>query len=261
VETTGQANHSPLLLRNCNNCDSPIPRRGLYNRKRRRCGGIGPQNAWTKADRDGLFHRCKFLAFLRLKTALGADYNCERPGRRFIARQGAQDFDGIARRCIFITMDQRAILRPITDQSVEYLRLLHSGKGQDAALFGRFDNVGPHPVEIDPRGLGAARDDGPQTPCTHLDRLLDHVVQARVFERRKHEVEIVGRGLGADLSGNLQMHGFSSLDNEFGQPFAVAAVENQDLCSGSQAQHVAQVIDVLPRSGNIRAGFQICIEV
>ena len=71
-------------------------------------------------------------------------------------------------------------------------------------MLGRLDRVRAHAAEIDALGLGVARDDRLQPRDAHLDRLLHHVVEARVLERREQIVQVAGRGLLARALDDLE---------------------------------------------------------
>ena len=66
-------------------------------------------------------------------------------------------------------------------ESIERDRRRDLRDGEDAALLGSLDGVGAHAVKIDPLGLRMPHDYGLQARDAHLDRLLHHVVEARVL--------------------------------------------------------------------------------
>ena len=78
--------------------------------------------------------------------------------------------------------------------AIERDRLGDRGKAQDAALLGGLDDIGAHPLAVDPRDLGDARQHRLQRRGTHLDRLLHHVVEPGVFQRRK-DIGDVGQAI------------------------------------------------------------------
>ena len=93
----------------------------------------------------------------------------------------------------------------LAEKAIERHRLGDRGEAQDAALLGGFDDIGAHPLAIDPRDLGEARQNRLQSRRAHLDRLLHHVVEPGMFQRRKH-IGDVGQavlrpGLGHDRRG------------------------------------------------------------
>ena len=63
-----------------------------------------------------------------------------------------------------------------------------------AALLASLDRVQAQTLEVDAGDLGVARDDRPQAARAHLDRLLRHIVEPCVLERREQIVD-VRRGL------------------------------------------------------------------
>ena len=65
-----------------------------------------------------------------------------------------------------------------------------SGDPDHAALLAGFDRVGAQTLEVDARGLGAPGDERHEPPRPHLDRLLRHIVEAGVLERREEIVDV-----------------------------------------------------------------------
>jgi hypothetical protein len=57
-------------------------------------------------------------------------------------------------------------------------------------LLGSFDHIRPHPIEVDARDLRVPRDHRLQERRAHLNRLLDHVIEARMLQRRKNKVQV-----------------------------------------------------------------------
>ena len=95
---------------------------------------------------------------------------------------------------------------PVANERLELDRLGDLRDVEDAALLGGLDGVRAHPRQIDALGLGVPRDHRLQPRDAHLDRLLHHVVEARVLERREQVVQIAGRGLLAHALGDVQPH-------------------------------------------------------
>ncbi len=62
------------------------------------------------------------------------------------------------------------------------------------------DDIGPHPLAIDPGDLGETGQDRLQHGGAHLDRLLHHIVEPGMFERRE-DVSEVGQAVLRPGSG------------------------------------------------------------
>ena len=108
------------------------------------------------------------------------------------------------------------------------------GEAEDAALLGGLDHIGAHPLAVDPRDLGEAGQNRLQSCRAHLDRLLHHVVEPGMLQRREH-IGDVGQavlrpGLGDDRQAVRPLAA-----RDLGLPFAVAAVEHQNRCRRRQA--------------------------
>jgi len=108
-------------------------------------------------------------------------------------------------------------------------------------LFGGFDYVGAHPFAIDSRDLGEARQDRLQLRCAHFDRLLHHVVEPCVFQRREHIGDVGKTVLQPPLGQDIEAVGPLAACNP-GLPLAVAPVEHQHGFAGGKPQHVAEII-------------------
>ena len=98
--------------------------------------------------------------------------------------------DRIGLRRFLVAEDQQPLCRPMSERLVERLFRQYFGQPDDAALFGRFLRIGAKPIEIDAARLGAAGHDRPEPPHAHFNRLLRHIVQTRMFERREEIVDI-----------------------------------------------------------------------
>ena len=94
---------------------------------------------------------------------------------------------------VLVAEHQQPIRRPAAQQRVELLGSAISGNVENAALLGGLDRVGAHALEIDALGLGVARQHRLQPRGAHLDRLLHHVVEPRVLERREQVMQVGGR--------------------------------------------------------------------
>ena len=149
---------------------------------------------------------------------------------------------------------QQALAAARAQIAIERHRLLDLGKTEDAALFGRLDDIGAHPLVINPRDLGEAGQNRLQRGSSHLDRFLHHIVEPGMFQRRKHVSEIGQAILLPGLGNNRQAVGpLAPRDN--GLPFAVASVEGQDRLARGEPQHVAEIIALAALEGD---GLALC---
>ena len=80
--------------------------------------------------------------------------------------------------------------RPAGERLFERLGRGDLGRPDHAALLAGFDGVGAQTLEVDARDLGAPGDERPQSPRAHLDRLLGHIVEAGVLERREQIIDV-----------------------------------------------------------------------
>ena len=80
-----------------------------------------------------------------------------------------------------VAKHQQALGSALAQIALECYRLGDLGDAQDAALFGRLDDVGAHPLAIDPRYLGKAGQYRLQGRSPHLDRLLHDIVEPGMF--------------------------------------------------------------------------------
>ena len=125
---------------------------------------------------------------------------------------------------------------------------------KNAALLGRLDDVGPHPFGVDPLRDRSFRDDGPQTTDAHFRHLLHHVIEARPLERRKDIVDVGAALLRANLTLKPQRRTTLFDFAESRKPFAVPAIENEDLGALSEAQYGGQIASLSLGELNCLAG-------
>ena len=126
-------------------------------------------------------------------------------------------------------------------------------------MLGRLDDIGPHPLAVDPRDLGEAGQNRLQRRRAHLDGLLHHVVEPGVFQRRKDVGEVGQAVLWPGPGDDMEAVGpFASGDR--GLPFAVAPVEHQDGSSRRQPQHIAEIIALAWRERDRLAGGERCVD-
>ena len=108
---------------------------------------------------------------------------------------------------VLVAEDQKPGGIALGDHPVQAQRRGNFRQRQDAALLGRLDRIGAHAVEVDARDLGVPGDDRLQARRAHLDRLLRHVVEARMLERREQVMQVERSGLrpgaGVDLEREL----------------------------------------------------------
>ena len=116
------------------------------------------------------------------------------------------------------------------------------GDGQNAALLGGLDRIGLHALDIDPRRLGMARGHRLKPRGAEFHRLLHHVIEPRMFERREKVMQVAGRVLRPGLLGDGERDRLFALAHQVRAPFAIAPVEHQNRVARLQPQHVGQVI-------------------
>src|SRR5262249_24836172 len=104
------------------------------------------------------------------------------------------------------------------------------------------DSVRPHSLEIDARDLGMPGQHRLQARRAHFDRLLHHVVEARLLERREQVVEIEGWRLRPRALADRERKRAFAAVSQGGPPFALAAVEYEHRIAALKAEHVAQVV-------------------
>ena len=157
-------------------------------------------------------------------------------------RDGIGEFGGL------VAEHQQPLAVAAGEIAVQRHRLGDRGEAEDAALLGGLDDIGAHPLGVDPGDLGEAGQHRPQRRGTHLDRLLHHVVEPGVLQRRK-DVSEVGQpilrpGLGDSISrpsGRLRptiaaRHSPSRpLNTSTRLAGAKAAAHCRDNCSGSRS--------------------------
>jgi len=165
--------------------------------------------------------------------------------------QGRHRIGGLGR---LVAENQQALAGPPAEPALQLNRFLDRGKGQDSTLFGGLDDVGAHPVDIDPADLGET---GSKTGCRVaapiFHRLLHHVVEPGVFERRKHAAQVGQAVLGSRLAQDVQAIGpFAAGDR--GLPFAVASVEHQHSGADCKTQNIAEIIALVAVERHTGAG-------
>jgi len=92
-------------------------------------------------------------------------------------------------------------------------------------LFGGLDHIGAQALQVHAPNLSAPREHGDQPGDAHLRSLLNHIIEARLLERREGVVEIAGRGLRPRLFQRDKRRLLARGQFDPRPPFSVAAVE------------------------------------
>ena len=221
----------------------PIAENRLDQGKRRNRGGIGAQDARTERDPDDLRKLQQGGPLIVGKSALRTDQDRERAGSVGwpVRRERSH---GIGDLGILVAKDQEARAFHSGDRLRERDRFADLRQVEDAALFGGFDRVRLHALDIHPRRLGVAGDHRLQARRPHLDRLLYHVVEPGLLERSEQVVQVGRRRLPAGLFLDRELRLFSPLRGEACAPLALAAVERQHGSPVAQAQDVDEIVDL-----------------
>ncbi len=148
-------------------------------------------------------------------------------------------------RRLFVAKDEQPFGRPFGEDPVERLGAQDFGRPDHAALLAGLDRVGHEALDIEPRDLGAPRQDRPQAARAHLDRLLRHIVEAGVLQRREQIVDVGGRFLRAGPRADEEGGPFSRDGGERGGIFAVAPVEHEDARRRAEPEHVDEIVGLL----------------
>jgi len=118
-----------------------------------------------------------------------------------------------------------------------------------------------HALEVDAGDLSVPGEDRLQAGRAHLDRLLHHVVEARVLERCEQIMQVERGGLGPGARADGEREPAFSGARERAPPFAVAAVEYQHAIARFQPQHVGEVIGLRCVERDARALLDRRVEV
>ena len=129
---------------------------------------------------------------------------------------------------LLVAEDEEPLGRPAFERFAERLDRRNLRNPDHAALFAGLDRVGPQTLEIDAGDLGVAGDDRPQAPRAHLDRLLRHVVEPGVLERREQIVDVRRRLLRPCPRADGERSRLARAAGEAGGKFAVPAIEQKD---------------------------------
>src|ERR1700722_3643723 len=162
----------------------PIAKRRLDQRQRRDCGCVRAQDARSEAEEQNTRRREDRGALVVVEAAF-------RPDQEAAAAARARASERVERARLlrlFVAKYEEPLRRPA---------LKRFGKGFDRrnlrnpdhpALLASLDCVGLETLKVDPGDLGVAGDVRPQSARAHLDRLLRHIVEPRVLERREQVV-------------------------------------------------------------------------
>lgn len=142
----------------------------------------------------------------------------------------------------------------------ELHRLSDAGKVQDTALLGRLDGVRPHAIEIDLGGDRMAGDDRTKLRGTQFDSLLHHVIETCALKGRKAVAQMDWLRLRTHELAGAKLTGPLGGGDNLAFPFAVAAIEDEDVVARLQAQHVDKVVGLLRLAGDRRITGKVRID-
>src|SRR5262245_10971505 len=231
---------------------APIAKRGIHKRESGDGGSIGPHHPWSERNRQDkrlCQQRCPLLA---LEPALRSDQHGERPGR-----QGFQRLERRNMRRPFVGEDEPPPLVPAVEQLGKLLRLQDFRHAQDAALLGGLDGVGMQALALDALGYGVARDDRAERACAKFGCFLHHIVEPGALEQREQIVQVGSLILRAGLVVEADLCLLLASLAELGPPLAVAAVEQKEVVSLLEAQHISEVMRLVLAERYGRARFEL----
>ena len=96
----------------------------------------------------------------------------------------------ICRQSGLVAEYQQAFGGAPAEPTIQGHRLLHRSQAEDAALLGRFDDIGAHPIAVDAPDLREAGQEGLQCADPHLHSFLNHVVEPGMFQRRERVAQV-----------------------------------------------------------------------
>ena len=165
------------------------------------------------------------------------------------------------RRAGLVAEDDAALDRPALEDLAQAPGLPHRRQIEAFGLLRRLHDMGGEALEIDPGHGGVLGEDRLQAPAAELRRLLGQEIDALALQRGEHEPEIrtptLGDGLALDGEPRAVLGEFLDL----GQPFAVAAVEEQGRGALLPPQHIAQVMAARRIQRDRRTGRQRRIHI
>ena len=196
---------------------SPIAERRLHQRQRRNARGIGPQDPWPERKPYAVWLAQQSGPLLLGEPAFGSDQDVDAMAA-FAACKGMPRVGDVSR---FIAKDEEAVEFPALQETIKSDGFCDLGNAENAALLGGLDDIGPHPLAIDPGDLSETGQDRLKRGGAHLDRFLHHVIEPRVLERREHISEVRQAVLRPGLAFDVKtIPSFAPGDRS--QPFAVA---------------------------------------
>src|SRR5262249_1980073 len=104
--------------------------------------------------------------------------------------------------------------------------------------------VRAHAFDIDTRDLHMLRDHRNETRGSELNRFLNHVVEPLMLQRREKIMQVAGRRLRARLFQYFKSQIAPASFRECCSPFAVPAIEHQDLIASLKTEHIAEIISL-----------------
>ena len=161
------------------------------------------------------------------------------------AREPASASSGLACLRLLVAEHQQPPGRPALERLGKRLDRRDFRRPDHAALLASLDRIQAQTLEVHAGDLGVARDDGPQAPRAHLDRLLRHIVEPCVLERREQIVDVRRRLLGPRARADDERGRLARIRREAGGEFAVAAIEQKDLRPRAEPEHVDEVVRLL----------------
>src|ERR1700730_667988 len=205
----------------------PIAEGSLEQGKSRDRGGVGAQNTRAKRQADGVRQTQQRLALGRIEPPFRTDENGEL-ARYCWAAAGTQYLVRVFDRRRLIAKNEEAIPIPFGEKGIEPHGWRDIRNGQNTALLGGLDRMEAHTFAIDARRLGPARDDWAQQPSPHFHGFFNHIILARMFERRKKILERGWRLLRPGHYVNSERYAFTIGGGNAGFPFAILTIENED---------------------------------
>ncbi len=128
-----------------------VAENGLNEGESRDRRGVGAQDARTERQSDDPGDREERRPLGVRKATLRADQHSDPRFR--LATGGREGRDGIGLFGLLVAEDECAITRPVGQLAVEPQRALGGWHSQHAALLDRLDDIGAHPLHIEPGRL------------------------------------------------------------------------------------------------------------
>src|SRR5260364_386606 len=235
---------------------APIAQSGLDQGEGSHPRSVGAQDARPERDPEYKWLPQQQFPLLAGKAAFGTDQQVD-AGVIAAAAQRLQRIGDVSR---LVAEHEQAVRRALRQETLERHRLTHLCQAEDAALLGRLDDVGAHALAVDAGHLGVPCDHRRKRRDSHFDRLLDHVVEPRVLQRREDISEVGEPVLWPGPMLDRQAVGpLAAADQTL--PFAVAAVEDQDAAAGAKAEHIAEIVALVAVQFDMGAVLQGRIDI